>query len=104
MALKGQETKEKLFNVLLCAFGENGFSYNDGKEIRFNAQENGEPVQIKIVLTASKTPVEAESESKISFAGGDAAAVPDSSELVATEEEKALVRSLMDKLKENGFI
>lgn len=99
MALKGQETKEKLFNALLQAFGENGFAYNDGKEIRFNAQENGESVQIKIVLTASKTPVEA--ESNISFTS---AADVDSPEIVVTEEEKALVRSLMDKLRENGFI
>lgn len=56
---KGQKTKTEITNKLLEVFKDNGaFLYNDGKEVRVNFSEDGELVQIKIALTAAKTPVE----------------------------------------------
>ena len=51
---KGQILKKEILNDLLGFFGKKAFLYNDGKEIRVNGFENGEVVQIKITLTASK--------------------------------------------------
>lgn len=53
---KGQEAKQNTLKKILESL-EGSFLYNDGKEIRYNTQENGEIVQIKITLTAAKTPV-----------------------------------------------
>ena len=62
MAVKGAIAKEQVIKELLTYFGDRAFKYD--KDIRVNCIENGEPVQIKIALTAAKVAVEQ---------GGDAA-------------------------------
>jgi len=56
MAVKGQILKNEITQKILETF-KGSFLYNDGKEIRINGMEDGSPVQIKVTLTASKTPV-----------------------------------------------
>jgi len=54
---KGSQLKQEISQKILELFKGNSFLYNDGKEIRINGIEDGVPMQIKCVLTASKTPV-----------------------------------------------
>ena len=54
MAAKGAIVKEELMLRLLEI--PNSFS-PDGKEVRVDMSENGAPVQIKITLTAVKSPI-----------------------------------------------
>ena len=42
---KGQIAKLEVAAKIIEAFGDNAFLYNDGKEVRVNTVENGEPVQ-----------------------------------------------------------
>lgn len=51
---KGSVAKSEVYNKIMEVF-PGSFMYNDGKELRINITENGEPVQLKLVLTASKT-------------------------------------------------
>ena len=44
---RGQAAKQEIMATILETFGGNSFLYNNGKEIRVNTQEDGEPVQIK---------------------------------------------------------
>ena len=106
---KGSIAKEIVFNKLLESF-PGSFMYNDGKECRINIEENGDIVQIKVALTAAKTPVEPDGGSV-----GAAAAVSndfdwsDSSTIEAndpsqpvkitepTEEEKENLKRLVAK-------
>lgn len=55
---KGQVAKNEVAKIILDAFGDKAFLYNDGKEIRVDWTEAGESVQIKVALTASKVAVE----------------------------------------------
>lgn len=61
MALKGTATKAIIQKKILETF-PGSFLYNDGKEIRITMQEDGADVQIKVALTAAKTPVSADGE------------------------------------------
>ena len=54
---KGSESKNEVFKKILEVF-PGSFMYNDNKEVRLNFTENGEPVQLKLTLTAAKTPVD----------------------------------------------
>lgn len=54
---KGQIAKTAVASKIVEFFGKDAFLYNDGKEIRINTTENGEPVQIKLTMTCAKTPV-----------------------------------------------
>lgn len=54
--IKGAKAKEELTQELLNYFGDKAFKYE--KEIRVNLMEDGQPVQIKIALTAAKVAVE----------------------------------------------
>lgn len=56
MAAKGSIAKEQLIQKILETF-PNSFSYNDGKEVRINCEENGLPVQIKLTFTCAKVAV-----------------------------------------------
>ena len=56
MAVKGSIAKEQLIKKILETF-PNSFSYNDGKEVRINCEENGLPVQIKLTFTCAKIAV-----------------------------------------------
>ena len=50
---KGQESKEKIIETLLSTF-PNSFLNNGGKEVRIPMIEAGEPLEIKVTLTAAK--------------------------------------------------
>lgn len=61
MAAKGSILKQEIANKILAAF-PGSFLYNDGKEIRINGVEEGQPLQIKVTLTAAKVAVEGGSD------------------------------------------
>ena len=107
MAVKGAAAKQEVMAVILEAFGDKAFLYNSGKEIRVNCVENGEPVQIKLALTAAKVAVEAGDDVAIPGAGlvkNDAVPFPEPVEKVeavkieASDDEKANVMALMAQL------
>ena len=56
MAAKGAIAKEEVMNKILMTF-PGAFKYE--KEIRIPMMENGEPLQIKVTLTAAKNMVDA---------------------------------------------
>lgn len=49
---KGQKSKEIIMNQIQEIFDD---CFIDGKDLRINLIEDGEPIQIKLTLTASKT-------------------------------------------------
>ena len=56
MAAKGSKSKEQIIDILLKAFGDRAFL--NGKELRLNWAEDGEPLQIAISLTMKKDFIE----------------------------------------------
>jgi len=76
MGARGSVLKKEITEKILDTFN-NSFLYNDGKEIRINGIENGEKIQIKVVLTAAKVAVE----------GGDDTVLP-GEKTAATENIK----------------
>lgn len=106
---KGQASKQEVMAVILEAFGDKAFLYNDNKEIRVNCVENGEPVQIKIALTAAKVVVEPGDDNALPGAGlikNDASPFPepvvsqkvDAVKIEVTDDERANVAALMASL------
>lgn len=63
---KGSLAKEEVYNKIKEIF-PSSFMYNDGKELRINVNENGELIQLKLTLTASKTIVEGDSSLEDDF-------------------------------------
>ena len=105
---RGQAAKQEIMATILETFGGNSFLYNNGKEIRVNTQENGEPVQIKITFTAAKTAVEPEDENAIPGAlnaTNQASEVKEETPKVvveATVDEKEAIADLMASLGIKG--
>lgn len=108
MAAKGSQAKQDITNKLLETF-EGSFLYNDGKEIRIPAMEDGMEVQIKVTLTCAKTNVNAGDDTAIpgskaaSTAAGKINFEDISVETVAealkpTQEEKENIASLLKTL------
>lgn len=103
---KGQAAKQEVIATILEAFGDNAFLYNDGKEVRVNCTEGGEPVQIKIALTAAKVAVEPGDDNALPGSGivkNDASPFPEpltnkAVKVEVTEDEKANVAALMAQL------
>ena len=100
---KGSIAKNEVYNKVMKMF-PGSFMYNDGKELRINMEEDGEAVQIKLVLTAAKTPVSSGDDNAVPGAAVASNDTPVASE-VATEapaqvsdEEKQSVQDLMSKL------
>ena len=102
MAAKGSLLKQEIMGKILETF-PNSFLYNDGKEVRINGIENGLEVQIKVTLTAAKTPVENESatsfkvtadSNELNFDDGPQEQIPQE----PTEEEKERLAFLLKKL------
>lgn len=54
---KGQQFKKEIQEKILQLFPQS-FLYNDAKEIRICGMEDGQPIQIKVVLTCAKENVE----------------------------------------------
>ena len=102
---KGQAAKQEVMATILSTFTDS-FMYNGGKEIRINTSENGEPVQIKVTLTAAKTSVSPEDENAVPGAAkvaskvvDNGAAAPATEEKVeATDAEKEAISNLMAEL------
>ena len=105
---RGQAAKQEIMATILETFGGNSFLYNNGKEIRVNTQEDGEPVQIKITFTAAKTAVEPEDENAIPGAlnaTNQASKVKEETPKVvveATVDEKEAIADLMASLGIKG--
>ena len=107
---RGQAAKQEIMATILETFGGNSFLYNNGKEIRVNTQEDGEPVQIKITFTAAKTAVEPEDENAIPGAfnvTNQASEVKEEKEtpkvvVEATVDEKEAIADLMASLGIKG--
>ena len=62
MATNGNESKKMIFTKLQEIFPD---SFVYGKELRINLMENGEKIQIKVVLTKSKTIVDAGADTAV---------------------------------------
>ena len=99
MAIKGAVAKQEVQKKILEAF-PGAFAYD--KEIRVPMIENGEEVQIKVVLTAAKVNVSNGADTALP---GDfpsptnAPVTPEKTGPVApTDEEKANVARLLSKL------
>ena len=106
---RGQAAKQEIMATILETFGGNSFLYNNGKEIRVNTQEDGEPVQIKITFTAAKTAVEPEDENAIPGASNTTSQVNEVKEeespktvVEATVDEKNAIADLMASLGIKG--
>lgn len=99
---KGAKSKQEVAEAILKCFGDKAFLYNDGKEVRVNTIEDGELVQIKIALTAAKTPVAQGDEDAIPTTAADNKIefeeVSKDKIVEATPEEKANVKKLLQKL------
>lgn len=106
---KGAVAKQEVMSVILNAFGDRAFLYNDNKEIRVNCVENGEPVQIKLALTAAKVAVEPGEDNALPGVGlikNDASPFPEpvvskkveAVKIEASDDEKANVIALMQSL------
>lgn len=98
MAAKGSIAKQRIIEKILQAFPES-FLYNDGKEIRINESEDGNPVQIKITLTAAKVAVESEkqinkTEQEENYTYAPVEKVIDE----PSDEEKERLKTLLEKL------
>jgi hypothetical protein len=109
MAVKGAIAKEQVIKELLTYFGERAFKYD--KDIRVNCIENGEPVQIKIALTASKVVVEQGGDAAVPGSVAPTVSAIPKSEMIdfeapaapapvaaPTAEEKQNIKELMAKL------
>ena len=109
MAAKGTASKQEVAATILETFGDKAFLYNDGKEIRINCVENGEPVQIKVALTAAKVAVEPGADNAVPGANkivkDDASPFPtpvgkraEAVKIEASDDEKEAVAALMKEL------
>lgn len=97
MAARGSESKEKVINKIKEVFPD-VFIGSDGKTLRIPLVEGGEPIEIKVALTAAK-----DLEGGGNIASGDnelASVTPKVAATVAepTQEELDRVNSLLKKL------
>ena len=105
---KGNQAKIDVGTQIIDLFGNSAFWNGEGKEIRINTIENGEPVQIKIALTAAKVAIEPGAADEIpgakintkQVAQGSAPVFSNagSEKIEATAEERDAVANLMTSL------
>lgn len=102
--IKGTESKEIITNKIMKTF-EGAFIAVDGKTIRVPMSENGEPIEIKITLTAAKD-IEgggaAQNNSIVVKELGEGDFPAPVANTRATEEEKENVQKLLTKLSETN--
>ena len=89
--MRGQKVKQEIFKKIQEIFPN---SFMDNKDLRINMMEDGELVQIKLTLTASKTIVQND---------GSAAATPTAKEVnisltAPTDAEKADIEAMIRAL------
>lgn len=94
---KGTKVKAEVYKKILEVF-PGSFMYNSDKELRIPMVEDGEPIQLKLTLTVSKTPVEnnnAAGQSDDSFPApvSSVAAPPQ-----VSNEEKQALQAMMERL------
>lgn len=100
---KGAESKSLVTKKILETF-PNAFLYNSDKEIRIPLTEQGETIEIKVVLSCAKTPVR--EAAVLDWSGNSsttsaAEPVPAPSEAAPpqiSEEDRRKVQELMTKL------
>lgn len=99
MAVKGTAAKAEITSKILAAF-PGSFQYD--KEIRVPVLENGEEVQIKVVLTAAKVNVTNGADTALPGdfpAPVNAPITPESTAPIApSEDEKARVAQMLKSL------
>jgi len=88
---KGTRSKELITKAILQVF-PNSFMDTDGKTIRIPTTCEGEPIEIKIALTAAKDLMGGQT----SFVASSSQAIPQNTEM--TDEEVAEVRRLIEEL------
>lgn len=101
----GAKSKKEIAEKLITLLSENGyevFLYNDGKEVRINCVEDGNPVQIKCALTYAKNAVSAGEDNAVPQATSMSFSMSPSTPDLAkpTDEER---RSVTEALKRLGF-
>ena len=108
---KGQAAKQEAFAKMLEMFPDS-FLYNDNKELRINTTEDGNDIQLKVVITCAKTPVsegeenaipgasfpEPKSMTKTKVVGLSADGAATEQVVEATEDEKQKISNLMAEL------
>ena len=104
---RGAVAKAEIIDKILEVF-EDSFAYNDGKEVRINTIEDGEPIQIKLALTAAKVAVEKGDDAAVpgskspktpvAKVGAEPAFEPATTPVEATQEEKARLADIMAEL------
>ena len=94
MAIKGAASKQEVTNKILEIF-EGAFLYD--KEIRVPCYEDGQEVQIKVVLTAAKTNVERGGDTAVPSAP-TAAPTNTSSIAIPSADEKEAIKNLVARL------
>lgn len=105
MAIKGTESKTLVMKKILETFPD-AFLYNNDKEIRIPFTEQGDQVEIKVVLSCAKTPVREAvvydwSTSSSSTTSNESIPVPaptPQSRTQISEEDRRKVAELMAKL------
>jgi hypothetical protein len=90
---RGAESKAKLIEKLKEIYPD-AFEY--GKEFRIPFEEDGQRVEIKVALTCAKSNVGGEGASEVS--GVESNTPVDVVPAAPTEEEKANIAALMDRL------
>lgn len=108
---KGQAAKQEAFAKMLEMFPDS-FLYNDNKELRINTTEDGNDIQLKVVITCAKTPVsegeenaipgssfpEPKATTKTKVVGLSADGAVTEQVVEATEDEKQKISNLMAEL------
>lgn len=103
---KGTVAKATISKKILDTF-DGAFPYNDGKEIRIPIEEDGEIIQIKVVLTAAKVSVEPGSDNAIPTANNiveknviNNSAINQTSTTIVepSEEEKQNLQNMLARL------
>ena len=108
---KGQAAKQEAFAKMLEMFPDS-FLYNDNKELRINTTEDGNDIQLKVVITCAKTPVsegeenaipgasfpEPKAMTKTKVVGLSADGAVTEQVVEATEDEKQKISNLMAEL------
>lgn len=101
---KGIVTKAKVLKEIMNLYGDAAFLSPDGKELRIEATEDGESLQIKIAVTCAKVNIErggetvsAPTPAKVSTTAA-APSSPATNLTGPTEEEKQMIANLLEKM------
>jgi hypothetical protein len=95
---KGQESKSNIMKILTTMFGDKAFIASDNKTLRVSCIENGEPVEIKIALTAAKDLERGGSPAADDGGVLNFSDTPSVDDLQITEEEKENLRKMIEEL------